>query len=320
MEVESVNELSPKAARAQILGLAVSHLPGLDPEALKLLNTSACPALEDSGGLLQKKASKILAIILKKVVSIPATLGLIRLLLDYHSDQFLLENIDDLLQLMLEVLPLCHFSAKCHRLQCLYFLIVHISKNASEQRRSDIISSFLTAIILAVKESNKKIRNMAYDLLVQIGHACGDEDQGGNKENLQQLFNMVAGGLAGETPQMISATVEGLARLANEFSNLVSSACNVLPSSFSLLQRKNREIIKAGSLSVDAGVLFMSTLLKVLVARSPAEWLQTHLRSVVGLLRWQNDSKKHFKAKVCIQVCVCPFFSFSSGSFEGQFC
>ncbi|KAI3936333.1 hypothetical protein MKW92_001596 [Papaver armeniacum] len=234
MEVESVNELSPKAARAQLLGLAVSHLPGLDPEALKLLNTSACPALEDSGGLLQKK-------------------------------------------LLLEVLLLCHFSAKCHRLQCLYFLIVHISKNASEQRRSDIISSFLTAIILAVKESNKKIRNMAYDLLVQIGHACGDEDQGGNKENLQQLFNMVAGGLAGETPQMISATVEGLARLAYEFSNLVSSACNVLPSSFSLLQRKNREIIKAGSLSVDAGVLFMSSLLKVLVARSPAEWLQTHL-------------------------------------------
>ncbi|KAI3943106.1 hypothetical protein MKW92_052439 [Papaver armeniacum] len=185
MEVESVNELSPKAARAQLLGLAASHLPGLDPEAVKLLNTSVCPALEDSGGLLQKKASKILSIILK------------------HSDEFLSENIDDLLQLLLEVLPLCHFSAKCHRLQCLYFLIVHISK------------------------SNKKIRNMAYEILVQIGHACGDEDQGGNKE----------------------------------FVNL--------------------------------------GLLKVLVARSPAEWLQTHLRSVVdGLLRWQDDSKKHFKAKV----------------------
>ncbi|KAI3936331.1 hypothetical protein MKW92_001594 [Papaver armeniacum] len=226
MEVESVNELSPKAARAQLLGLAVSHLPGLDPEALKLLNTSACPALEDSGGLLQKK----------------------KILMTYFS-----------------------YCLKC----C--FCVTFQQNNASEQRRSDIISSFLTAIILAVKESNKKIRNMAYDLLVQIGHACGDEDQGGNKENLQQLFNMVAGGLAGETPQMISATVEGLARLAYEFSNLVSSACNVLPSSFSLLQRKNREIIKAGSLSVDAGVLFMSSLLKVLVARSPAEWLQTHL-------------------------------------------
>ncbi|XP_026438631.1 RRP12-like protein [Papaver somniferum] len=270
MEVDPVNELSPKAARAQLLDLAVSHLPGLDPEAVKLLNTSIRPALEDSEGLLQKKAYKILSIILK------------------HRNEFLSENIDDLLQLLLEVLPSCHFSAKRHRLQCLYFLIVHVSKNGSEQRRSGIISSFLTEIILAVKESNKKTRNMAYDLLVQIGHACGDEDQGGNKENLQQLFNMVAGGLAGETPQMISAAVKGLARLAYEFSYLVSSACNVLPSSFLLLQRKNREIIKANL-----------GLLKVLVARSPAEWLQTHLRSVVeGLLRWQDDSKKHFKAKV----------------------
>ncbi|MCL7022506.1 hypothetical protein MKW94_005403 [Papaver nudicaule] len=270
MEVDSVNELSPKAARAQLMDLAVSHLPGLDPEAVKLLNTSIRSALEESEGLLQKKAYKILSLILK------------------HRDEFLSENIDDLLQLLLEVLPSCHFSAKRHRLQCLYFLIVHVSKNGSEQRRSDIISSFLTEIILAVKESNKKTRNMSYDLLVQIGHACGDENQGGNKESLQQLFNMVAGGLAGETPQMISAAVKGLARLAYEFTDLVSSACNVLPSSFLLLQRKNREIIKANL-----------GLLKVLVARSPAEWVETHLKSVVeGLLRWQDDSKKHFKAKV----------------------
>ncbi|KAI3965357.1 hypothetical protein MKX01_042838 [Papaver californicum] len=140
MEVDSVSELSPKAARAQLLDLAVSHLPGLDPEAVKLLNTSIRPALEDSEGLLQKKAYKILSIILK------------------HRDEFLSENIDDLLQLLLEVLPSCHFSAKRHRLQCLYFLIIHVSKNGSEQRRSDIISSFLTEIILAVKE-DRAVRN-----------------------------------------------------------------------------------------------------------------------------------------------------------------
>ncbi|KAI3936329.1 hypothetical protein MKW92_001592 [Papaver armeniacum] len=128
MEVESVNELSPKAARAQLLGLAVSHLPGLDPEALKLLNTSASDILDQ--------------------------------LVLQHSDQFLLENIDDLLQLLLEVLLLCHFSAKCHRLQCLYFLIVHISKVP-----------------------------MIYIICIEF------------------------------------ATVEGLARLAYEFSDLVSSAC-----------------------------------------------------------------------------------------------
>ena len=48
---------------------------------------------------------------------------------------------------------------------------------------------------------------------------------------------------------MISAAVKGLARLAYEFSDLVSSAYKLLPSTFLLLQRKNREIIKVCSLS-----------------------------------------------------------------------
>ncbi|KAI3844318.1 hypothetical protein MKX03_005376 [Papaver bracteatum] len=196
MEVDFVNELSPKAARAQPLDLAVPHLPSSDLEAVKLLNTSIRPALE--------------------VVN-SANLGLIRLLLDY-------------------VLRFIFFQLKC----CLR--VTFQQNNASEQRRSDII--------LAVKESNKTTRNMAYDLLVQIGHACWDEDQGGNKENLQQLFNMVAGGLAGETPQMISAAVKGSTR-------------------------------------------------RFWWPESPAELLQTHLGSVAeGLSRWQNDSKKLFKAKV----------------------
>jgi len=50
--------------------------------------------------------------------------------------------------------------------------------------------------------------------------------------------------LAGEKPHMISAAVKGLARLAYEFSDLISAAYSLLPSSFLLLQRKNREIIK----------------------------------------------------------------------------
>lgn len=40
-------------------------------------------------------------------------------------------------------------------------------------------------------QANKKTRNRAYDLLVKIGHACGDEAQGGKKENLQLFFNTV---------------------------------------------------------------------------------------------------------------------------------
>lgn len=38
---------------------------------------------------------------------------------------------------------------------------------------------------------NKKTRNRAYDVLVQIGHAYADEENGGDNEKLHGYFNMV---------------------------------------------------------------------------------------------------------------------------------
>ncbi|CAI9303715.1 unnamed protein product [Lactuca saligna] len=57
-------------------------------------------------------------------------------------------------------------------------------------------------------------------------------------------FQKVAGGLASETPHMISAAVKGITPLSYEFTYLVSAAFSVFPSSFLLLRRKNKEIIK----------------------------------------------------------------------------
>ncbi|XP_031500044.1 uncharacterized protein LOC116264144 isoform X2 [Nymphaea colorata] len=257
-------------ARARLLDLGASLLPALDAESVDLLYLAIKPALQDKSSLVQKKAYKVLSLILRQ------------------SEEFLLRNADEVLKLMIQVLPDCHFSAKRHRLESLYSLIVHFSKDSSEQKRRDIIGSFLTEIILSLKETNKKTRNRAYDLLVKIGHAYGDAEHGGTRDNLLQFFNMVVGCLGGKTPQMISAAVKGLARLAYEFSDLVTAVSNLLPSVFLLLQSKNREIIKA-----DLG------LMKVLVAKLQADGLQVHLKSMVeGLLNWKDDTKNHFKAKV----------------------
>lgn len=49
---------------------------------------------------------------------------------------------------------------------------------------------------------------------------------------------------------MISAAMTGMARLAYEFSDLVSAAYNVLPFTFLLLHRKNKEIIKVDFISL----------------------------------------------------------------------
>ncbi|KAL0300106.1 UNVERIFIED_CONTAM: hypothetical protein Sangu_3139000 [Sesamum angustifolium] len=71
----------------------------------------------------------------------------------------------------------------------------------------------MTSLLLSLlnytspKRANKKTRNRTYDILVQIGHACGDEEKGDEKEKLHQFFNMVAGGLVGETPHMVGPDV-----------------------------------------------------------------------------------------------------------------
>ncbi|KAK7265474.1 hypothetical protein RJT34_33094 [Clitoria ternatea] len=272
MQIDDVsNNVSPSILRARLLDLAVSLLPGLDAEDIDLLYKAIAPALQDVEGVMQKKAYKVLSIILRS------------------SDSFASSKFEELLAFMVAILPSCHFSANRHRLDCLYFLIVHFSKSKDNlDHWREIVGSFLTEIILALKEANKKTRNRAYEILVEIARAFGDEDRGGNRNNLDQFFTMVAGGLFGETPHMISAATKGLARLAYEFSDLVLTAFNWLPHIFPLFQRKNKEIIKANL-----------GFLKVLVAKSKVDGLQMHLKSMVeGLLMWQDNTKNHFKAKV----------------------
>ncbi|XP_021733106.1 uncharacterized protein LOC110699917 [Chenopodium quinoa] len=96
--------------RAQHFDLAVSLLPGLGPQDTDILFSSIIPALEDVDGLIQKKAYKVLSMILK------------------NSDGFISRKIEEVLKLMSEVRSKCHFSAKRHRLDCLYFVIVHVIK------------------------------------------------------------------------------------------------------------------------------------------------------------------------------------------------
>jgi hypothetical protein len=59
---------------------------------------------------------------------------------------------------------------------------------ASEHAALYILIRLLQLFFL---QANKKTRNRAYDILIQIGHPCGDEEKGGNRENLFQFFNMV---------------------------------------------------------------------------------------------------------------------------------
>uniref|UniRef100_K3YPE2 Uncharacterized protein n=1 Tax=Setaria italica TaxID=4555 RepID=K3YPE2_SETIT len=255
--------------RALLLDFAASLMPGLAAKSINVLFSYVKPAIKDSDSLIQKRAYKVLSMLLKDA-------------------EFVEKNLDVLLELMISSMP-CQFPSKRYRLECLYHLIVYILKDSSMVRKRDIISSFITEILLALKEANKKTRNRAYNLLIEIARACEDAGNDERKESLHQFFGMVAGGLvSGQTPYAISAVVTGLARLTYEFSELIGIAYKLLPQTFLLMQRNNREIVKANL-----------GFVKALVAKSKAEVLHEHLKGVVeGLLNWQSDTKSSFKAKV----------------------
>jgi len=120
-----------------------------------------------------------------------------------------------------------------------------------------------------------------------------DMDEDGPSEataSVEEYMTMVAGGLAGATPHMISATVTAISRLVFEFKDTLSGKMQseIFTTLLVFLTSANREIVK-------------STLgyIKLSIHTLPADLLRPHLKDLVpALLRWSHDHKNHFKAKV----------------------
>lgn len=98
-----------------------------------------------------------------------------------------------------------------------------------------LLPSLIPEAILGTKEPAEKARNAAFDLLVIMGHKMsegGVVKRGkvdGMEEDIvvdeapasiEEYMTMIAGGLAGATPHMISATVTAISRIVFEFKGM----------------------------------------------------------------------------------------------------
>lgn len=125
------------------------------------------------------------------------------------------------------------------------------------------------------------------------------------KATIEEFMTMIAGGLAGASPHMISATVTAISRLVFEFKgvspSLILSCINLLLDDISLkmqtdilstllvfLSSANREIVKS-----------ILGFVKLAIHTFPVDVVRPHLKEIVpGLLSWSHDHKNHFKVKV----------------------
>ncbi|WWC88271.1 uncharacterized protein L201_003178 [Kwoniella dendrophila CBS 6074] len=189
--------------------------------------------------------------------------------------------------------------AQRDRLQLLSALVESLPKDSLH-----IIPELLSEAVLGTKEVNERARDAGFDLLVIMGKKMasggqvkvqieeGEENMdqpSAVQANAEEYITMVAAGLTGTTPHMISASINALSRLLFEFKDDISeNTLSELISTLSVfLSSKNREIVKSAL-----------GFAKVSIVSLPLSVLQPHLGQLVpALLGWVHDHKNHFKSK-----------------------
>ncbi|GAB4822579.1 hypothetical protein N2152v2_009625 [Parachlorella kessleri] len=295
---------TPTERRCTFMEASLALAGGLDDKALATLHKAARPGLQEKDPAVQKKAYKILAYICE------------------HRGAYMEAHFQDVLETVVAGMATSVSAAKRYRLRCLKAVILALARPGSapavelgdddsdamspEDKAKQVVASMVGEIILCVKESNKKTRLAAYQLLVEIGHAlheaqppvlidAADEDMGEGSTarvgggGLHTLFTMVLGGLVGATPHMVSASVMALARLLFEFApTLAGLVPELLPAVVMLLRSKAREVIKS-----------VLGFVKVVVMRLPVDSLMPFIPQIMeGILLWCEDSKNKFRLKV----------------------
>ncbi|KAH9935629.1 NUC173-domain-containing protein [Fomitopsis serialis] len=167
-----------------------------------------------------------------------------------------------------------------------------------------LLLSIIPEAVLGTKEPSEKARNAAFDLVVVMGKkmkeggvvkrgavdAMDQDDTPDATASLDEYMTMIAGGLAGATPHMISATVTAISRLVFEFKDSLSAQMlsEIFTTLLVFVTSANREIVKS-----------VLGFVKLAIHTMPTDLLRPHIQELVpALLRWSHDHKNHFKAKV----------------------
>ncbi|CCM05445.1 uncharacterized protein FIBRA_07664 [Fibroporia radiculosa] len=266
------------AVTQDLLVLVLPHLSSVDATALFNL-CLASDVLESKDNGVQKRGYKILS---KLVESNKATVDADAVI------QRLEQNIDGLAA-----------AAKKDR----FHLLTHLM-SLIPSTHLHLLLSIIPEAVLGTKEPSEKARNAAFDLIVAMGRKMAeggvvkrsmvdgmDADDGPEATaTMEEYMTMVAGGLAGATPHMISATVTAISRLVFEFKDAISSQMQteIFTTLLVFVTSANREIVKS-----------VLGFVKLAIHTMSAELLRPHLSQLVpALLKWSHDHKNHFKAKV----------------------
>ncbi|KAF9179181.1 hypothetical protein BGZ51_007162 [Haplosporangium sp. Z 767] len=266
-----------------LMDLADIMVPYVDGQSMaNLYSVVASLFANDADAALQKKAYKI-----------------VNSMAETETGRVVLKsNLEELMRNILDTTAAATPTAKRARLSLIGQVI-----SLLEPTDLYFVPSILSEVVVATKEVNEKTRDVAYALLVAMGHkmkAGGviSTERVGDMEGdaietpatISEYFTMVTAGLAGTTPHMVSAAITSLSRLLFEFHKDLDGAMvsEMVGTMHLFVNSSNREIVKSAL-----------GFIKVTTVSLDAEIVRAHLQEIVGgMIRWSHEHKGHFKVKV----------------------
>ncbi|GJJ06213.1 hypothetical protein Clacol_000403 [Clathrus columnatus] len=189
--------------------------------------------------------------------------------------------------------------AKRDRITLIALLLPSVSSHSLH-----LVPVLIPEAVLATKEPAERTRGAAFELIVAMGHKMKEggivkrnrldgmesDDAHEVQATVEEYVTMIAAGLVGATPHMISATITAISRLVFEFKDDIPTNMldEILSTIFVFVTSANREIVKSAL-----------GFIKLSVHTLPVELVANHLKQLVpALLNWSGDHKNHFKVKV----------------------
>ncbi|KAM6501995.1 Armadillo-type fold [Amanita muscaria] len=273
----NIDGASVAATTQDILILLLPYLSSSEAKALFHLSLSE-EVLSSKDNAIQKRGYKIFTKLIE-TEKVPVD--------DAPS---ILKRLDGLLEGVSQ-------AAKKDRFNLIASVVPHIPPDSLH-----VMPSLIPEVVLGTKEPSEKARSAAFDLIVAMGKKMkeggtvnrslvdGMDEDGSVTASVEEFVTMIAGGLAGASPHMISATITALSRLVFEFKDSLSQTIHneLLSTMLVFLSSANREIVKS-----------VLGFIKLVVHTLPMEFLRPHLKDLVpGLLNRSHDHKNHFKVRV----------------------
>jgi ribosomal RNA-processing protein 12 len=195
------------------------------------------------------------------------------------------QHLEEISSLLKDTAGTCQVAARYMRLKCVSRVVEGLDNPTSTLSATTLakILSMTSEILICLKDSNRKTREAAFELLLAIAA----------KSEYNTLLRILTASLAAETPHMRSSAVMALSRVVYELVNDREEVQTSLPALLStvlcLFAEDSREVIKS-----------VVGFTRMCVSVISDEQLQPLLPELVGGLMKYNKVKERFRPKIKI--------------------